>query len=265
MGWSGCHQYRKKTYKELQEYIRSEWESYGDFKVLKMHIGLGESYLILERQKGNDTIKEGTRFACVTLIKNNNNEIMTKDMSEDMMPYYYNMPLSYLDLLSEPLTEGCKTWRNNVREWHRIKKMVNSPKDGDVIILPGLCFANRVTSASKYIKRIYRIDHARIPEQYRKKKVAIYAGEICVDGHTDNVEAYFDSENSQLYKWSTIYGMNILRGDEAKEFMKKVHETKCNSELVPHTREEFYEYAKDHEEYKQKRKMEKNNGTSKAS
>lgn len=49
-----------------------------------------------------------------------------KDMSEDMGPYFYSCPLSFLDMTPDPREgkpseygfNGCSTWREAVHNWH---------------------------------------------------------------------------------------------------------------------------------------------------
>lgn len=61
---------------------------------------------------------EGKRWICLYLIRgrNDHNGWGYKELDETMHPYYYNCPLSYLDMCEE--IESSREWRAAVREWH---------------------------------------------------------------------------------------------------------------------------------------------------
>jgi hypothetical protein len=52
-----------------------------------------------------------------------------KDMSEDMHPYYYDCPISILNLLTETESENAKEWRRRCKERHEEKKKAKKNPD----------------------------------------------------------------------------------------------------------------------------------------
>lgn len=64
---------------------------------------------------------ETVRFIALYLLRGSNGSRDGwgyKDMDESAGPYYYNCPLSYLDMVPEPDAEFAKCWRIKVREYH---------------------------------------------------------------------------------------------------------------------------------------------------
>jgi hypothetical protein len=53
-----------------------------------------------------------------------------KDMAEEMHPYYYDCPVSYLDEADEPASEHAKEWRKIVRE-KAAERASKKPKKGE--------------------------------------------------------------------------------------------------------------------------------------
>ena len=59
------------------------------------------------------------KYACVYLLKGRSNTRYGwgyKDMDETMHPYYYDFPVSWLDLLSPTDSENARKWREEVRK-----------------------------------------------------------------------------------------------------------------------------------------------------
>jgi len=65
-----------------------------------------------------------------------------KDMSEEMHPYYYSCPLSYLDMV--PV--ACEAWRDGVRKYH--EKRSRKFAVGEVVKLVAGCSPPEVTVTS---------------------------------------------------------------------------------------------------------------------
>lgn len=56
-----------------------------------------------------------------------------KDMDEDMHPFYYDFPESYLELLSETTNPSAIKWREECHKRNSIKKRLSKLKKGDII------------------------------------------------------------------------------------------------------------------------------------
>jgi hypothetical protein len=64
-----------------------------------------------------------TRYIACDLIQYREQEWWHKPMDETVGPYYYSCPLSYLNIVSKPLNEWSKEWREKVKMYHATKKM----------------------------------------------------------------------------------------------------------------------------------------------
>lgn len=77
-----------------------------------------------------------TRFIGLDLLQKNNGEWGYKDMSESCHPYYFDCPLSFLDMV--PV--ACEAWRKGVREWHNRQAMLKNLSHGDYVTSCGWTF-----------------------------------------------------------------------------------------------------------------------------
>lgn len=71
-------------------------------------------------QEVDTTDGKRIRFLALYLIKGRNNSRDGwgyKDMDETAGPYYYNCPLSYLDMVPDPMTTHSTPWRERVRKY----------------------------------------------------------------------------------------------------------------------------------------------------
>ena len=118
MGWTGHY-----TNRPAEEVVREEL-SYDGYNTIVAN--RGAKFWVLER--------EGERFAVVVLVRRRDGMVYTKVMTEDMGPYEYAFPLSFLDLLSPTDNEYALNWRERVREYHSVK--VGRPKlaKGDTVV-----------------------------------------------------------------------------------------------------------------------------------
>lgn len=100
-----------------------------------------------------------------------------KDMSEGMGPYYYDCPLSFLEMVPEPTdSPHSKGWREAVRKYHTKEKehrsVIKSLKIGSMVRLNGCTPSEfRVTSlnplrGSSSSGDIYKLIKARITEVF---------------------------------------------------------------------------------------------------
>jgi hypothetical protein len=111
MGWDYGRKPRGAT---PQSIITERLQSTPDHKVLSIHQTHEAMYIALEYDH------EGAREVCalVVLYTDAPSEFGCKIMGEEMHPYYYGAPLSFLDLLT-PATQfgagasGALTWRHN--------------------------------------------------------------------------------------------------------------------------------------------------------
>ena len=94
-------------------------------KELVDHLCEGNGVKTLKRCfKGNNMwavqqTEDGLVFAVLYLIKGRSNTRYGwgyKDMDETMHPYYYDFPVSWLDLLSPTDSENARKWREEVRK-----------------------------------------------------------------------------------------------------------------------------------------------------
>lgn len=72
---------------------------------------------------------EGKRWVCLYLIRgrNGHNGWGYKELDETMAPYYYNCPLSYIDMCEELDSQSSRDWRASVRKWHAAQKAKSTP------------------------------------------------------------------------------------------------------------------------------------------
>jgi hypothetical protein len=69
-------------------------------------------------------------FAAVTLLQRSSDGWGHKCMDESMGPCFYDMPVGWLDELTEPMNDYARAWREKVRETHE-----NRPQAGEERIL----------------------------------------------------------------------------------------------------------------------------------
>ena len=115
MGWTGMqppYHGDKKRWLEEQFNQNGEVGTNPSFKLTDISIRGREAYGILNVVKA-----DGTKTGCgmVMLLECSQREWAIKDMSEDMLPYYYNAPkkLIYkLDELYPATNDNQRKWRN---------------------------------------------------------------------------------------------------------------------------------------------------------
>lgn len=71
-----------------------------------------------------ETVK-GERFINLDLIQKSGEQWGYKDMSEDMHPFYYDCPMSLLDVAGQTDNECANKWREEVRRHHASKKKLS--------------------------------------------------------------------------------------------------------------------------------------------
>ena len=114
MGWDGI--YITEAHKTVSEKLSVYFKYHGfcENEVIKATIKNGVVYGAIRNLKTNDV------WAMVSLLKFRKDgwqtEMLAKNMSEDMMPYYFDCPKSILDLLTKTDNEHSNEWRKRCYE-----------------------------------------------------------------------------------------------------------------------------------------------------
>ena len=160
--------YYFKTLKSPQkrEWFRSKYEG-GKFKCIKDTIVGNVYYAVYTNGKIN--------FALVYPFHVRGDEVIVKEMDEYMCPYYYDMPVSYLKLLSPTTDKYSLEWRKKVQETAKAKADTRKThktsyiyviwKDGEHKMYATLELAERnaeeVANRMRYPVSIYRVSRTR--------------------------------------------------------------------------------------------------------
>ena len=161
MGWTGHIGDRRKAVDIIREEL--VWDG-KEFEVLA---NSGSRYWVLKK------LSTGEKFAVVVITQRHNGDLHTKVMSEDMGPCYYDMPVKFLDLLSEPMNDYSREWREQVREHHAKKKAQPKLAVGDTIVIDqpiefqGGIVANEFTYMGGYKFRTNKGFRVRLPKTWR--------------------------------------------------------------------------------------------------
>ena len=149
MGWTGVYVAVPRTMRAAREFLERET----GYKIVSMKFGVAWGLITEETirnrwpQDGKDRSHLHNLIVCI-LWRNRAGEFMYKEMSEDMGPFYYNIPLKYVDL---PCKVANREWREKVRLFHQkqsyINRMVRKLKYGDTI---------RTIAASYRFQRMHR-------------------------------------------------------------------------------------------------------------
>lgn len=94
-----------------------------------------------------------------------------KDMCEDMHPYYYDCPVSYLDEADEATTENAKEWRRLVREQAE-KRASKKPKKGETWTLVGCRVPSVKITSLKPLRGVHNFTTYKIKRRLLGEKVA---------------------------------------------------------------------------------------------
>lgn len=127
MGYSG--KYDWKSAKDVREDVLKDWKESGKLLDSKTSSGGRHLWVAIES-------KTGERFVVLHLIEKHGNCWMEKAMSEDMGPYYWDCPLSLLELTEPaPKSEYSRKWREGVRKYH--EKSNQSFDEGEKVNIYG--------------------------------------------------------------------------------------------------------------------------------
>lgn len=115
MGWSFSYETDRSAY--IAEITApSQWSG---VEVVQQRLAGNHLWLLLRRTA------TGRKFiGLILLAKERGGGWGSKDLSEDMHPYYYDCPLSLLEAADEPESQDAATWRAKVREYHARKRRV---------------------------------------------------------------------------------------------------------------------------------------------
>lgn len=118
MGWTyyGATQYKNGKIDRLKE-CRDEFGKAPKWATIVKDALVGTTYYAA--MKSTDT---GEIWALIVLTSTENGDFRYKDMSEDMEPYYYDCPVSILNLLSPVANENALEWRRKCRVRHEQKR-----------------------------------------------------------------------------------------------------------------------------------------------
>ena len=124
------------------------------------HKLVGNTLWVLHLQKGNNVTIDPWIGCYLLGSRREDGEIWGwgyKDMSEDMGPYQYSCPLSFL----ERTPETCAEWRDGVREYHRRRAL--KPKIGNLIKLAGSTVLLTVVSVKPLIAVTVTGERYKVP------------------------------------------------------------------------------------------------------
>lgn len=144
MGWLFGHHTRKSLIDHLVQ---------GNGVVMHRHCLKGNNLWAVQEHNGK-------KYIALYLIKGNNGEYGWgyKDLDETAAPYYYNCPLSYLDLVDEPYNENAAEWRDAVRRYHAAQA---AKRVGCVVAYGGTHYRLGEPPSSNKGRWVYRLrDHA---------------------------------------------------------------------------------------------------------
>jgi hypothetical protein len=103
----------------------------------------GNQLWVVFENETSTVVEKGFRFIALYLLASEKGYGWGyKSMDESCGPYYFNCPLSYLDMVPEPpkTTSSDFDWRANVRKFHETNRMAagrkKSLKVGDTLRLP---------------------------------------------------------------------------------------------------------------------------------
>ena len=137
MGWTSSH---RSSNQSVKDYLIEEINETGKtatFKVLDIAIVKRNTAYLAVKRTSIDTGKSEV-FAMVILICYGRGQfnITTKEMSEDMGPFYYDCPARILDLLTPSDHTEAVLWRErcraNLANCESLKKELATAKEGDV-------------------------------------------------------------------------------------------------------------------------------------
>ena len=140
MGWDGI--FISEPHKTVSEKLSVYFKYHGfcENEVVKATIKNGVVYGAIRNLKTNDV------WAMVSLLKFRKDgwqtEMLAKNMSEDMMPYYFDCPKSILDLLTKTDNKHSNEWRKKCYEQlEKAKEKAKVKKSPYIFVKSGIKFS----------------------------------------------------------------------------------------------------------------------------
>jgi hypothetical protein len=144
MGWTYSQSWRSKE--ELVRYLKSPDRNGEHYQMIASTVRGNHHWYVARYQKDGQDIT----FIGLDLMQSGREDGWGyKPMDESVGPYYYDCPLKFLDMVSEPVGNAAE-WRAKVREQHR--KKAEKPK----------LIAGMIVSFGGYS---YRLNHPYAPRK----------------------------------------------------------------------------------------------------
>lgn len=129
MGGSSWYRNTRKSVKqELDEHFDS---GYGSEKHILKSCVKGGAYYAVYRSFSDPNVVLAIATPYETYSEGGERYIYVKDQDETCGPYHYDFPVKWLDLLTEPVNDYSREWRERVRALAEKAKPVI--RDGDII------------------------------------------------------------------------------------------------------------------------------------
>lgn len=127
MGWT--YPYETTTRESLVSYLRRP-QRFGDKLELVQACTKGNRHWYLVRVK-----ETGLHFIGLDLMQGTRGESSWgyKDMDESVAPFYYDVPITYLDAPTDESVGHTAEWRARVRRYHAEQKAKGKPETGGIV------------------------------------------------------------------------------------------------------------------------------------
>ena len=170
MGW--LYPYHTKTRADLVKHLRAGYNT-PTHKILRSQCVGNHFWALCESTPTDGPV---TRYILLCLLQgperdNPGGTWGHKDMDESAGPYYYDCPLSYLDLATEPINDAALIWREKVRAHHSFKAKIPRPVEGLLVTYGGQQY--RLTHCLG--RRGWEVVHAVSGVVYRMKLAQVSA------------------------------------------------------------------------------------------
>lgn len=170
MGW--LYPYHTKTRADLVEDLRAGYNT-PTHKILRSQCVGNRFWALCEGTRSDGQV---IRYILLCLLQGPERNDPDgswgyKEMDESVGPYYYDCPLSYLDLASEPVNDSARIWREKVRAHHSSKAKIPRPAVGMLVTYAGQQY--RLTHCLG--RRGWEVVHAVSGVVYRMKLAQVNA------------------------------------------------------------------------------------------
>ena len=170
MGW--LYPYHTKTRADLVKGLRAEYNT-PTHKILRSQCAGNRFWALCEGTRSDGQV---IRYILLCLLQGPERNDPDgswgyKEMDESVGPYYYDCPLSYLDLATEPVNDSARIWREKVRAHHSSKAKIPRPAVGMLVTYAGQQY--RLTQCLG--RRGWEVVHAVSGVVYRMKLAQVNA------------------------------------------------------------------------------------------